>query len=436
MSNPTHEHKKLSLRETLNKIICSSRSNVFLVLVPVGYIVNYLTTNVILIFVMNFLAIIPSAKMLKFAAIEFSHHFGETLGSLLYISFYNLVELIVTIIALVNGQIRVVQAAILGSIFSHLLLVLGLCFLVAGVEFYFKKNELEQAFNSTAAQMSSSVMTLACISLVIPAAFSLLINGNYNASNASNNNVADPKILYISYGTSMVLLIIYALFLCFKLKTHKSMLEEYEIAIKEVKEETGEKMSVDGQTIESEENGEHNGEHEHNGEYNGEHMDEKRKIDHPISIVAALTLLIIMTVIIGFSAEFLVKSIEGIVESHEISKTFIGIILFPMVGHGAKYVASLRTARRGEMNAVIIISVGSATQTALFITPILVLLGWIINQPMSLAFLPFETICLFIAVVLKNYLVQVHGKSNWLEGALLIATYLIIAVAFFFYPEH
>lgn len=426
MTNPTHQ--KLTLRETFIKIICSSRSNIFLVLVPVGYIVNYLTTNVILIFTMNFLAIIPSAKMLKFAAIEFSHHFGETLGSLLYISFYNLVELIVTIIALVDGQIRVVQAAILGSIFSHLLLVLGMCFLVAGIEFYLKDDLLEQEFSSTAAQMSSSVMTLACISLVIPAAFSLLINGNNNVTTTSNISV-DYRILYISYGTSMVLLIIYALYLCFKLKTHKSMLDEYDIAIKEVKEETNEPMSVNDQTIDNNENRE-----QHMDEENGVPMDKKQKIDHPISIIAALTLLIIMTVIIGFSAEFLVKSIEGIVESHQISKTFIGIILFPIVGHGAKYFASLRTARKNEMNAVIIISVGSATQTALFITPILVLLGWIINQPMSLAFLPFETICLFIAVILKNYLVQ-DGKSNWLEGALLIATYLIIAVAFFFYPD-
>ncbi|CAG8817664.1 14388_t:CDS:2, partial [Gigaspora margarita] len=272
--------------------------------------------------------------------------------------------LIVTIIALVAGQIRVVQAAILGSIFSHLLLVLGMCFLVAGIEFYLKDDLLEQVFSSTAAQMSSSVMTLACISLVIPAAFSLLINGNNNVTTTSNIN-------------------------------------EYDIAIKEVKEETNEPMSVDDQTIDNNENRE-----QHMDEENGVPMDKKQKIDRPISIIAALTLLIIMTVIIGFSAEFLVKSIEGIVESHKISKTFIGIILFPIVGHGAKYFASLRTARKNEMNAVIIISVGSATQTALFITPILVLLGWIINQPMSLAFLPFETICLFIAVILKNYLVQ------------------------------
>ncbi|RIB30385.1 hypothetical protein C2G38_1948808, partial [Gigaspora rosea] len=74
-------------------------------------------------------------------------------------------------------------------------------------------------------------------------------------------------------------------------------------------------------------------------------------------------------------------------------------------------------------------------QITLFVTPLLVILGWIIGQPMSLFFLPFETVCLFIAVLLSNYLVQVYGKSNWLEGALLIATYLIMALAFFFYPD-
>ncbi|CAG8487113.1 17421_t:CDS:2 [Dentiscutata heterogama] len=413
MNQPIRKSKELTLKETIKKIIKSSRSNIFLLLVPVGFIVNYLTTNVILIFVMNFLAIIPSAKLLKFAAIEFSHHFGETVASLLYISFYNVVELIVTIIALVNGQIRVVQAAVLGSIFSHLLLVLGSCFFVGGIEYLIKENKLEQEFDSTAAQMSSSVMTLACISLVIPAAFSLLINGNL--SNVSSDTV-DKRILYMSYGTSIVLLIIYGLYLWFKLKTHKRLFEQVEHEIEEIEsEEIGEQIYENNieQNFENEENREQSLENEENGiQTSGERKNESIK-KKPISIIASLSLLIIMTTIIGFLADFLIKSIEGIVESHEISRTFIGLILLPMVGHGAKFVASLKTARENKMNAAIIISVGSSTQTALFITPLLVILGWIINQPMSLAFLPFETICLFIAVILKNYLVQ-----TWLENRL------------------
>ncbi|CAG8473198.1 21615_t:CDS:2 [Dentiscutata erythropus] len=392
--NLPKKSKELTSRETFKKIIKSSRSNIFLLLVPVGFLVNYLNTNVIVIFVMNFLAIIPSAKLLKFAAIEFSHHFGETIASLLYISFYNVVELIVTIIALVNGEIRVVQAAVLGSIFSHLLLVLGSCFLVGGIEYLIKEKKLEQEFDSTAAQMSSSVMTLACISLVIPAAFSLLINGNL--SNVPVDRV-DNRILYMSYGTSIVLLIIYGLYLWFK---HE--IEEIE------SEEIGEQISENSieQNSENEENRVQSLENEESGVRKSEELRNEHKKKKPISILASLSLLIIMTAIIGFLADFLIDSIEGIVASQKISETFIGLILLPMVGHGAKFVASIKTARENKMNAAIIISVGSSTQTALFITPLLVILGWIINQPMSLAFLPFETICLFIAVILKNYLVQ------------------------------
>ncbi|CAG8776037.1 14620_t:CDS:2, partial [Dentiscutata erythropus] len=295
MSQSEEAQKEPSLIESFKRIIFHSISNILLFFVPLGYIVHFLNSNAILIFIMNFLVIIPSAKLVKFANSELSRHFGQFLGSLLGITLDNLVELIITIIALVNGQIRVVQAAVLGSIYSHILLVLGLCFLFGGIKILRDPNKLnkELEYNSTIAQMTSSVLTLACISLVIPAAFSLLIGGNYNLTSVPADKI-DVNILRISYGTSIVLLVIYLLFLWFKIKTHKKLFDKLP-----------------------------------------KNEGDKKHKEH-INLIASLVLLIVMTVIITFSARFLVESIDGIVESHNISKTFIGLILLPIVGHGAK----------------------------------------------------------------------------------------------------
>ena len=130
-------------------------------------------------------------------------------------TFGNAVELIISIIALTKGQIRIVQASVLGSVLSNILVVLGSCFLFGGITIL-KEGCLEQNFNSTAAQASSSVMTLACIALIVPAAFSLAIDGN------SNNTLSttDSRILNLSYGSSVVLFVIYILYLYFQVLYH------------------------------------------------------------------------------------------------------------------------------------------------------------------------------------------------------------------------
>ncbi|KAF0529178.1 calcium/proton exchanger [Gigaspora margarita] len=242
---------------------------------------------------MNFLAIISLGKLLEFAVNELSYNVNETLGGMLNMTFNNLVELIITILALVNSQIRVVQAAVLGSIFFHILLTFGSCFLFGGI-YILKNRKFEQEFDSTVAQMSSSLMTLACITLALPASFSIFIDNNFNIPIVKIDN----NLLHISYGTSIVLLVIYVLYLYFKLKTHKRL---YKTLSKNEKEEN----------------------------------------EAHINIIASLILLIVMTVIVIFSAIFLIKSIDGVATSHGISKTFIGMILLPIAGNSVKVLRTL-----------------------------------------------------------------------------------------------
>jgi len=350
---------------------------VILIFIPLGFIAHFLNWSDTWVFALNFMAIIPLAKLLEFGTEDISLRVGQTIGGLLNATFGNAVELIVSTIALVDGQIRVVQASMLGSIISNLLLVLGMSFAIGGA--YHK----QQCFNQTAAQTSASLMTLACIGLIIPASF------NFAISNASKDE-RDDELLNLSHGTAIVLLIIYVLYLVFSLKTHSELYRSDE----------------------------------------QEDEEEKPQLTTPVSLL----LLASVTIIVSFSAEYLVGSIEGIVETSGLSRTFLGLILLPIVSNAAEYVTAVTAATKNKMDLAINVAAGSSMQIALFITPFLVILGWILGVDMSLYFQTFETVVLFISVLIVNYLIQ-DGKSNWLEGAMLIATYSIVGLAFFFYPN-
>ncbi|KAI9304033.1 Sodium/calcium exchanger protein-domain-containing protein, partial [Cunninghamella echinulata] len=144
--------------------------------------------------------------------------------------------------------------------------------------------------------------------------------------------------------------------------------------------------------------------------------------------------LIAIAACVSLHAEFLVGAIEGVVESWGIDETFVGIILLPIVGNAAEHVSSVTFALKNKMNLCIGIAVSSSLQIGLLVTPILVITGWIIDQPMTLFFENFETVVLFSSVLIVNYLIQ-DGRSNWLEGVLLLAVYAIVALAFYVHPS-
>ena len=130
----------------------------------------------------------------------------------------------------------------------------------------------------------------------------------------------------------------------------------------------------------------------------------------------------------------MVDSIDAIVETAHISKTFIGLVLLPIVGNAAEHVTACVVAYKDKMDLAIGVAIGSSMQIALFVTPFLVVLGWIIGQPMTLHFQSFETVVFFLSVLVVNYLIQ-DGKSNYLEGCMCLGTYIIIAIAFYVYPD-
>jgi len=363
-------------------------------------------------FVLCMLGIIPLAKLLGEATEELSLRTGQTIGGLLNATFRNAVELIISIVALKDGLLRVVQASLLGSILSNLLLVMGMSFFLGGIKYP------SQKFNQTGAQTSSSLLTLAVMAILFPAAFFL--------SNATTPAKIDAALLSLSRVTAIVILIIYVSYLVFQLKTHSHLFVEAEKPVeekkhKETKHHTKEEANDDKEDVKEDK------------EEAEDSDEEEEEEEHPrLAPWGAIVLLVIVTVIVAILAEFLVGAIESVVKQWGISETFVGIILLPIVGNAAEHVTAVSVAMKNKMDLSIGVAVGSSIQIALLVIPVLVILGWIIGQPLTLFFQAFETVALFVSVIIVNGCIA-DGESNWLEGGLLIATYIILATGFFFH---
>ena len=232
----------------------------------------------------------------------------------------------------------------------------------------------------------SSLMAVASASLIIPATL-------YAALQNSSDSSSRDNILVLSKGTAVILLILYVLYLIFQLKTHAQLFDA---------EQQQPTVDENGEVIEDDDDEQH-----HEGE--------------TLTPVAAGFVLLVVTVMTAICAEFLVDSIDDIVQTAHISKTFIGLILLPIVGNAAEHVTAVIVAYKSKMDLAIGVAIGSSMQIALFVTPAMVILGWIIGQPMTLHFQGFETVVFFLSVLVVNYLIQ-DGRSNYLEGAMCLGT--------------
>ncbi|KAL0080454.1 calcium/proton exchanger [Phycomyces blakesleeanus] len=387
----------------LSAIFFSSWLNLLLIFIPFGIISHFLWSPTVT-FILNFISIIPLARMLGFVTEDISLRTGEVIGGLLNASFGNAVELIISIIALTKNLVVVVQASMLGSIISNLLLVLGMCFIGGGLKFK------EQSFNVTVAQTSASLLFIAVSSLVVPAAF-------YSSSRDSMSPLDLSRvILNISRATAIILLIIYFSYLYFQLKTHNHLFLQLP------SESFHSSRRVSQNTRDT----------ERNQTQPGIFDEEDQEAPQMPAWMAILLQVIILY--INMHSEFLVSAIESVVEQWHISQTFVGLVLLPIVGNAAEHVSAVTVAIKNKMDLALSIAVGSSMQIALFVTPLMVLLGWILDVDMSLFFNIYETAVLFIAVIMVSYLIM-DGKSNWLEGMMLCSVYIIIAISFYYYPD-
>ncbi|KAF8997493.1 Sodium/calcium exchanger protein-domain-containing protein [Cyathus striatus] len=432
-------------------IIFDSWLNLMLIFIPVSWALNFalpdsFASRDTLVFVFSFLAIIPLARLLAIATDELSMRVGQTLAGLLNATLGNAVELIVAIIALVHCQLQVVQSSLVGSVLSNLLLVLGMCFFAGGLKYS------EQGFGLVATQLNASLLTISVIAVLLPAAF-------HFSDTQLTDEQESKDILSVSHGVAIILLFIYICYLFFQLRSHSRLYKDDNV-IQSTKytKETKPKTIMDGAVLTDEPEGQANAGDKQRWTKFQRIVHSKNIFRYPVpishdvearaitseasqddeevpkmNVPVIIALLVVVTVLVAVTAEWLVDSIDGLTNSGKISKEFVGIILLPIVGNAAEHVTAVTVSVKDKLALSIGVAVGSSIQIALFVIPFIVTLGWIMGKPLTLLFDPYESIAMFLSVLTVNYVVQ-DGKSNWLEGMILMCLYLILAVTFWFYP--
>ncbi|KAJ2452003.1 hypothetical protein EV183_003244 [Coemansia sp. RSA 2336] len=427
-------YEEPTILKSLQNAACVSWFNLLLVFVPLGYLAHYLNWPVLATFILNYLAIIPLSALMGFATEEVSLRLGTTWGGVVNAMFGNVVELIVAVIALIEEEYRIVQAGLIGSVLSNTLLVLGCAFLAGGF------HHRVQLFHAEAAQCAGSLLALSVLSMIIPAA--------YHGVHASGGEITNG-ILVMSRGTALILLLVYVLFLVFQLKTHSDLFNGLHGAhTKEKSSKSGTyglQNDADGclrltPTLTSDNNGAfvccctHSREGIQVEHERQDHADVLPHSGPQMKLWIAAVLLVLVSILVAMSSDILVDSVEELTKHYAITHTFVGMVLLPIAASASEHAMSVVVAVRDKMDVCITVAVGTSMQMTLFVLPVLIIIAWIMNRPLTLYFDDFETTTMLISVLVINYLIM-NGRSNWLKGAMLLSSYFIVVLAFFLYPN-
>lgn len=365
-----------------------------------------------------FFAMVPMAKILGDVTEELAAGLkNDMLAGLLNATFGNAVEMVITIQTLRQGLFDVVKATLLGSVLSNLLLVLGMSFFCGGIVNLPKKREKQalsragsridpngitldggtsildapdsafvaekvQHYNVLGALVNTSMLLLSCLSFSLVTVFETITHASE----------IKATLLPVSRICSLIIISAYVAYIIFQLFTHRGTMSECE-----EENEDGEEEPV-------------------------------------ISVTVATALLCGITLLVAYSSELLVQSIDGVTRGAHLGQHFIGIILLPIIGNACEHAAAVRFAMMDKPGLSIGIAVGSSTQIALFVVPFSVLAGWLVHQPMDLNFGALNTTVMTLSVIVVLSMV-VDGQSNWLQGYLLCAAYAIVAVLYWHLPN-
>ena len=339
-----------------------------LLFVPATIVLNLMHANPLLVFIAACLGVIPLAGFMGEATEHLAARSGPAIGGLLNATFGNAAELIIAIAALRSGFIDLVKASITGSIMGNLLLIMGLCFIAGGA------GRPTLRFNRVSAGASAGMMALAVVGLVFPALFHGL-----------RPQAGFPRELMLTEAVALVLAITYGFSLLFSLKTHKNL-------------------------------------------FGGEPHPTVGEVWSPLKatiVLGAATLGVVV------QSEILVHATEGVTATMGLSETFLGLIIVPIIGNAAEHGTAVIVARKGQMDLAMQIALGSSTQVALLVAPLLVLVGLILGKPMDLVFTTFEVAAVGLTV-LVTAIITLDGEGNWFEGVQLLAMYALVAAMAFF----
>jgi len=325
-----------------------------------------------LLFVLSVLAIVPLAALLSHATESVAAKTGDAVGGLLNATLGNLTELVIALTALKAGQYMLVKSSIAGAIVTNTLFMLGASFLLGGLKHHV------QEYNRVSARVQAALLFLATIALLIP-----------SMAAQTNSTAAAEFTQKLSLGLAVLLIVAYGLGMLFSLKTHKEFFASAE--------------------------------HGEEGEA-------------PWPIAFALATLAGVTVLVALVSEIFVESVQKAAESFGMSQAFVGFIVVALVGGAAEMASAFSGARKNRLDLSVGIALGSASQIALFVAPVLVILSYFIGPtPMSLDFWPGAIVMMFFATLTAS-MVTNSGRSAWFVGVLLLMVYLVFAMALYLMP--
>ena len=359
-----------------------SKLSIMLIFVPLAIYFSIFTHDAPMAFATSMAAIMPLAYLMGEATEQIALKTNESIGGLLNATFGNAAEMIIAVLAVLAAATAIKEgdaetAATMISVVQASLIgsILGNLLLVLGLAFVWGGiHHKVQQFSDTQVGANVSLLFLAVIALILPTVYQFTGNGHEEA------------IVTLSRVTAVILLMMYGLFLLFQFRTHAEL------------------FATDGG-------------------HDEEPVMAKKQ---------AMTLLIGATVMVAWMAEIMVHSIQSAADEWGLPTLFIGVILLPLFGNAAEHFTAVSVAGKNKMDLSFSIAVGSSTQIAVFVAPAVVMLAWMIGVPLTFQFGLLETLATFLAVLITNSIAS-DGKSNWLEGSLLLATYVILAVAFFLY---
>ncbi|MGZ6260982.1 MAG: calcium/proton exchanger, partial [Candidatus Limnocylindrales bacterium] len=321
------------------------------------------------VFMLAAVGIIPLASAIGDATEDLAAHTDPRVGALLNASLGNAAELIITITAVRANLLELVKASITGSIIGNLLLVLGASLLIGGLR------HGTQRFSARIAGLDATMLVLAVIGLFIPATFAISSGQGAGAPGRSTENE----------GVAVVLIVLYVLMLSYRIK--------HPVELPGGREPTAEA---------------------------GPSWTPR----------AALVVLLGSAALLAVLSELLVGAIDPFIAQFDLTPLFVGVIILPIIGNLAEQSVAVKLAAKDHLDFSMAVAMGSSLQIALFVAPVLVLLGLVIGQPMDLVFTPLEIAAVAVAAGISA-LIALDGESNWLEGALLLGVYAILAISFF-----
>jgi Ca2+:H+ antiporter len=347
--------------------------------IPLAIVLDVANASDALVFACSALGIIPTAALMGRATEELAARSGPGIGGLLNVTFGNAPELIIALFALGNGLHELVKATLIGSIIGNVLLVLGASMLVGGW------GREKQRFSATSASTQSAMLLAAAAAFTMPAIFQL-VHGDGLPAVGDIRPSFDSAVETLSGLIAGVLIVIYVAGLFFSLKTHRDVF---------------------------------NPDYEHEGSWGW-------------STRTSVVMLAIAGVAVGGMSDILVHSVTAASESVGLSEFFIGAIVVAIVGNAAEHWVAVLVARKDKMDLSVNIAIGSSAQVALFVTPVLVLAGYLIGpSPLPLVFNGYEIGALLLGAVIASFVAH-EGESTWFEGVQLLGVYVVMALVFAF----